>query len=763
MGRKSRSRFGRMKNEGIHISAREEYSDNDFPFQEKMHEYIANIIERYDINNKMMEFIFISMDVRERRDFINLTYAGSIPPEENRHNETNEYYHVISDLHDPSHISDHIVSDLYGGKLTVKDHIVEKFAVRHLRAQMSRYRKRNKKGFNGRIRELRSIFSLDDAEIEALLYLYCMYESNTEFLKSYRNEETYYDVLRMVSAAIMVPLPSVKRILSKHGRLFLCGIIARIDSTRSDYFSLNEAITEYLAGISDVTLLDQFVRPDRGDFYDLSSFSIDTDVIDTIVSLLSSPGRSNIFLYGIAGTGKTEFARSLARAAGRKAFFLQFGEGDMTKRSYSADDEGRHLALSVAINSIDPAEGVIIADEADMILNRSMNYYGFSGKPTGDKGSLNYFLDTSTAKIIWISNEIFRMEESTLRRFSYSLYFGEFSYSERQNIWNNLLDRHPLKRYISPTLIEDLSYRYQVNAGGIGSALEALSVIYRSRKPYKEGIEKKLRDLLDRHERIIHGKYHKERKTFNDLTLQYDPDAVNMDGDPGMALAAVIGFARRMKKEEDLKNTNVNMLFWGAPGTGKTEYARYLAAQSGLRLIVKRASDILSPWVGVTEQNIASAFREARDSRAILFIDEADTLLYGRESAIRSWEASMTNEFLTQMENHVGILICCTNLLASVDRAALRRFNFKFEFRPLTKDGKLLLYRKYFTLKGKRLSPEMKQRIMDIPDLTPGDFRAVQLKLGHHAKDLLTHEQIINELENESRYKKKGNMNAIGF
>ena len=54
--------------------------------------------------------------------------------------------------------------------------------------------------------------------------------------------------------------------------------------------------------------------------------------------------------------------------------------------------------------------------------------------------------------------------------------------------------------------------------------------------------------------------------------------------------------------------------------------------------MVRRASDLLSCWVGATEQNIARAFEEARKDDAVLLIDEADSFLQDRRGAGHSWE-----------------------------------------------------------------------------------------------------------------------------
>ena len=105
------------------------------------------------------------------------------------------------------------------------------------------------------------------------------------------------------------------------------------------------------------------------------------------------------------------------------------------------------------------------------------------------------------------------------------------------------------------------------------------------------------------------------------------------------------------------------ILLHGPPGTGKTQFARYVATRLERDLMVKTASELQSMWIGEAEKNIARAFREAERDGAILFIDEADSFLFSRESAHRMWEVSQVNEFLCQMENFKGILICATDFV----------------------------------------------------------------------------------------------------
>lgn len=134
-----------------------------------------------------------------------------------------------------------------------------------------------------------------------------------------------------------------------------------------------------------------------------------------------------------------------------------------------------------------------------------------------------------------------------------------------------------------------------------------------------------------------------------------------------------------------LKKTHcgVRILAYGIAGSGKSAYAKALAKELDKPIILKKASDIFSMWVGESEKNIAKAFTEARQRDAILVFDEVDSFLRERGDAVRSWEITQVNEMLTQMESFEGIFIATTNLVENLDKASIRRFDYKIEFRAL--------------------------------------------------------------------------------
>jgi len=102
-----------------------------------------------------------------------------------------------------------------------------------------------------------------------------------------------------------------------------------------------------------------------------------------------------------------------------------------------------------------------------------------------------------------------------------------------------------------------------------------------------------------------------------------------------------------------------------------------------MRTMVRRASDLLSRFVGGSERAIAAAFAEARERGAFLILDEADGLLADRRSATQAWEVTQVNELLTWMEHHPLPFACTTNLPERLDPACRRRFLIKITFAPL--------------------------------------------------------------------------------
>jgi SpoVK/Ycf46/Vps4 family AAA+-type ATPase len=214
---------------------------------------------------------------------------------------------------------------------------------------------------------------------------------------------------------------------------------------------------------------------------------------------------------------------------------------------------------------------------------------------------------------------------------------------------------------------------------------------------------------------------------------------------------------------EGLARTKEGRLcLYGPPGTGKTAFGRWLADKLGLPLHVRRASDLLSKYVGGTERNIARAFNDASDAGAVLLMDEVDSFLQDRAGAQRSWEVTEVNEMLSQMESFSGILIASTNLMDGLDQAALRRFDLKLKFDYLKPDQAWTMFERQCQSLG-LASPDiaLKRELECLNVLTPGDFATVARQ--HRLRPAREPSTILDALKAECMIKGGGVKAAIGF
>ena len=200
------------------------------------------------------------------------------------------------------------------------------------------------------------------------------------------------------------------------------------------------------------------------------------------------------------------------------------------------------------------------------------------------------------------------------------------------------------------------------------------------------------------------------------------------------------------------------------PGTGKTALAEHIAKSLDRPLLIKQASDLMSKFVGETEQNMAAMFREAENEKAVLLLDEADSFLQDRRGAQRTYEVTEVNEMLQGMERFNGIFVCTTNLMDRIDQAALRRFTFKIRFKPLT----AVQREKMFVTEAlggdaALLTDQARARLLRLEQLCPGDFAAVKRQVDILAAQFGV-EEFLEQLEAEHRIKPEvREARSIGF
>lgn len=487
--------------------------------------------------------------------------------------------------------------------------------------------------------------------------------------------------------------------------------------------------------------------------YETNLFSVSEEQTDVAVQLLKSKNACNILLYGAPGAGKTEYAKALIKQAGLKMTTYK------NELEVSGEDDADAKALS-RLNcylSLKKEDSVLVVDEAENVLQtREFSFFGMS-LSSSQKGTVNKMLETSENKCIFIVNYTTEMDESTLRRFTYSIKFQAMPKETLRSIAAEKLKPVNMPAILKNDIL-DMCGKYKITGASVDNVVKAISSLdYQKGKEDK--VRKDIKSVLEANSSLLYGK----TKMRDAVKKSYDLSVLNTSVSAA-EIIEMLKTAELYKKENQNEENSegVRMLFYGLSGTGKTELARYISTVLGKPLLLKRCSDLLGPYVGQTERLIAEAFEEAETTDSILLFDEADSFFADRAGAKQSWERTQVNEFLTQMEEFSGICICTTNLRKIMDPAMQRRFHIITEFKALNEDGITTLLKSFF---GKyKFNDGQIQELAKFNTVTPGDFGSLKNKMRFIPQEKLNSEYVVNELlkiQDEKRM--NGGGAKIGF
>jgi len=421
----------------------------------------------------------------------------------------------------------------------------------------------------------------------------------------------------------------------------------------------------------------------------------------------------NILLYGIPGTGKTELSKSIAASAGAKLYMLS---------DDAANDREKRLADFALMQTLleDDGDALVLFDEAEDVFSERRGRFS-DADSKNSKLYFNRMLERNKTPVIWISNDISDMDPAYIRRFKYALEVKKPDLNAKEEIWRRICVKRGVR--LPADKVAEYAKRYDVPPSLIDTAVDSAKL---------SGSDGAIERTIESLHLAAYGPLPAGR---NDNGAVFAPALLNAD----------IDIARLADNLVRKGRLNFSLCLYGEPGTGKSEFARYLAERMNLKVIHKRASDIKDCWVGSTERNIASAFREARDAKAMLVFDEADSFLRDRRHATHNWEVAHVNEMLTWMESHKYPFVCTTNLMDDIDEASLRRFTFKVRCGYLKQAQVAIAFRHFF---GVDVENNMLPRLTH---LTPGDFAVVRSK--RDFMDVDDGEELVRMLELEQSAK----------
>jgi SpoVK/Ycf46/Vps4 family AAA+-type ATPase len=559
---------------------------------------------------------------------------------------------------------------------------------------------------------------------------------------------------RVLAAAVGHPLGDVERAVRPTGRLVASGFVTldhhSVDA--DDAFRVDHRLLE-LASASDLeasAVLERFLPPAPEATLTLADYPQVAPAASLAARLLAAAldrksAGVNVLIHGATGAGKTELARVLARLASARLFVA----GKEDDEGLPPDARERLGALRLGHRVLAGTRALLIFDELEDLFVRD-NWSRAALPQARDSARMsklwfNHLLETAPVPTIWLSNDVSAMDPAFLRRFAVALELRAPSLAQRKRVWT----RHLGADLALPDAdVERLATRFAVSPAQIETATRAARLAGAA-----EGVRPTLERILDGVAPLAGGRGRAPRLP----GAEYDPalSATRVDLD---ALAA------RLAGFTETDGPGVSLCLHGPPGTGKSEFVRHLARRLDRPLVLRRASDLLSMWVGGTERSLAAAFAEAREERAILLIDEADSFLRDRRFACRSWEVTQVNELLQQLEDFEGLVACTTNLFEDLDQAALRRFTFRIPFEYLPAAKARLLLRRLLAAAGVDAAPEELAAadavLGRLGALTPGDFAVVARRL--RTLGLIADARsVVTELEEEAAA--KGRRALMGF
>lgn len=462
----------------------------------------------------------------------------------------------------------------------------------------------------------------------------------------------------------------------------------------------------------------------------------------------------NVLLYGPPGTGKTELAKVVAQAAGLDLYEVEYADRD--GHSLSGRDRYRSLQIAQvflkgsaqAALLFDEVEDVFppISSEAAQLLARADQVAVPARASVGGKAWVNQILESNPVPTLWVTNRIEQIDPAFRRRFAYHLELKSPAPGARLGLVRKALQGSR----VSEPFVARLSARQALTPAQIRTAVRFASLV-------DDGAESTRRETLIERQ-LQHA----------DLALGQRAPAWLP---PGRGLDYELGWLNVESRYEVPRMVQAlqarghgSLCLYGPPGTGKTALAEHIASTLGRGLLRRQASDLMSKFIGATEQNMAAMFAQAEHEQAVLLLDEADSFLLDRRDAQRHYEVTEVNEMLQGMERFHGVFICTTNMMERLDQAALRRFTFKLRFKPLAPAQREALF--VATVLGgdtAALSPALAQGLAGLDQLCLGDFAAVQ-RQADILGEALTPQAFVEQLAQEHRLKPEvREARAMGF
>lgn len=603
---------------------------------------------------------------------------------------------------------------------------------------------------------LQECFGLSEIETN-ILYVIGLFDKMNRY---YDDKLDYLEFCLLLASVLQTSPTKIQKLLMADMPLRKFDFID--DRHRSGEFEL-ESFTERLMQepFSKQEMMKRIARIYPKSTLERADFSYMKSDLDMLLNYCKNAKNPSIFLYGKPGVGKNEIAALIAKELNRELWEIH----NIDTQGIMREDRLEQFIRAQAMLKAD--KSVILLDECEEFFPSLSPKYN-EDKPS--KNTLNKMLESVKIPSIFLSNSA-NIDPAFLRRFDIVLEIHAPPKEKKQAMIEKALKSQRIRldsRIISQICESSLSQGVLLQACKVAKTL-AKHKLYslkncektpKSTAANSRIITQSLIQVLNEHLKL---QGQPTIATKAPQALPYNMSLIHASVD-------MQSLCERIKSVCGAKDANVDssssgqdstqgvrILAYGMAGSGKSEFAKALAKELDKPIILKKASDLLSMWVGGSEQNIAQAFREAEQRGAILVLDEVDSFLQDRSGASVSWEVSQVNEMLTQMESFAGIFIATTNFMDNLDRASIRRFDMKIEFKPLD----FARLQKAFSLYAQHLgigdyaafleSTFGKRELEKLENICFGDFALIAR--GAAFAPLDSAEQLLEKLQEEAQIK----------
>lgn len=600
---------------------------------------------------------------------------------------------------------------------------------------------------------LREVLGLTGVEIDVLA-LRAIYRTDEILVELLNKDGGWTDsrLVRTLAIALGRETGEIRSALSPGGALLSSGL-ARIDPCITHFFNkfaliagLPNALLRENGSLAElISFAAQRAKPPTLTIADFPHVKDDIGLLVAYLqrALESRTVGANVLLYGQPGIGKSELVRVISLAIG-----VDMYEVSMTNCHGDPLAPAERFAAYRLNQNLFARQGkqLILFDEIEDVLPDVVSQDADNKRRAGlDKGWTNRLLETNPVPALWVANKVRHIDPAYLRRFDYILHLRNPTRSVRKKILERSLTDLPADTSWVAAQAEDAN----LTPAFVARAANVLKLA-------KVGNP----ETLSRHfERM--AAQHQEARGQLGGRARY-PKPANYRLEYVNASVDVAALCKRVAAKP-----RGQLLLYGPPGSGKTAFAHFLGDFLDMPVVLRRASDLLSPWLGETEQNLMRMFQEAATDGALLVLDEADSFLQDRLRAVRSWEVTQVNELLTQIEAFQGLFICATNFPESLDSAALRRFSMKIRFDYLTPGQRFALFQEFLQNDKPCFSdPEERARLClalsRLDNLTAGDFVTAARRADFMDKSPAI-DTLLNALTEESNLKLLKSGRGIGF